>query len=342
MRVGAAAALAAIALFTVTQPVAAQEDELYIRVVDVGAGLCVVAVAPGGHVMVFDGGRGASLCAGAVRELVPSRTIDLMILSHSDIDHVGAVSTILSENSVRTILHPGDPRGPALKPIRDDIRDEPGADIWNLSERRPQPGQVFGLGEATVTFIAGWSDGNETRGPDEPPLDHAGRNNALSIVVRLDYRGRSVLLTGDTVGRPISPDDSLCRYAERIMVGRADELPLVSDVLIGQHHGGDNATSNCFIRAVKPLDPARPLHVVFSAGSMYRHPRQSVADRLVANGVDPANMFRTDRGDCEPGAGRDREWVTGTIRGCTRDRAGDDDVEITLSAGLPVKVRYRR
>lgn len=342
-----------VATFFAAAPAAlAAPDDVYMRVVDVGAGLCVVAVAPGGHTMVFDAGRGSSVCLSAVKELVPGRKIDLLVLSHSDIDHVGSVVKIVDYADVATIIHPGDTRGPALDPIRTAI-DEEGADVWNLQSRMPTLGQSFAVGAATATFVAGWPNGDATidrgDGTTDPSLDDAGRNNALSIVIRFEYRGHAVLLTGDTVGRQVSSNDSLCQYSERIMERRAATIPLKSDVLIGQHHGGDNATSNCFIKAVmhrlpsgKP-DPKRPLRVVFSAGSMYRHPRQSVADRLVANGVLPADMFRTDRGDHEEGTGREREWVLGTYLGCPPEESGDDDVEVILpgARNRPVNVRYR-
>lgn len=71
-----------------------------------------------------------------------------------------------------------------------------------------------------------------------------------------------------------------------------------------------------------------PEFVVFSAGSRYRHPRQSTVDRLVAFGVRPEDMFRTNCSDNEPGRGPTREWAYGAVRGCGRDEAGDDDVEI--------------
>src|SRR5207244_3162270 len=104
------------------------------------------------------------------------------------------------------------------------------------------------------------------------------RNNALSSVIRLEFAGHSVLLTGDTVGRFEYAAGTACEFAERIMVDAATTVSLKSDVLVGQHHGADNATANCFIQAVKPT------YVVFSAGNLYGHPRQSTADRLVAYG----------------------------------------------------------
>src|SRR4051794_30245721 len=67
-----------------------------IRIVDIGPGLCAVATVPGGHGMLFDAGPpGATRCQQAVRELVPGRHLDLVVLSHSDKDHIGMVKAIL-------------------------------------------------------------------------------------------------------------------------------------------------------------------------------------------------------------------------------------------------------
>ena len=326
------------ALILLAAPVRATAQSAYLRVVDVGAGLCVIAVTPDGHAMLYDAGRGQPLCRQAVDEIVTSDVLDLVVLSHSDSDHVRELVAILNDNRARRIIHPGDPRGEILGPIREAIAEEPGADVWNLSERPVAGGRRFRIGGATATFVAGWSDGEDTRGEGEPSLlsEPAMRNNALSTVIRFEFGGHSVLLTGDTVGRPDSPDYTLCRYAERIMVENIANVPLQSDVLIGQHHGADNATSNCFIRAV------RPTFVVFSAGHQHRHPRQSAADRLVAFGVEPSNIFRTDRGDDEGGVGRKREWLWDSLRDCV-DKPGDDDVEIHLPSDPDedVRVAYR-
>lgn len=323
---------------TVAMPATAMAQEAHLRVVDVGAGLCVVATVTDGHAMVYDAGRGGDRCIRAVRELVPAGRIDLLVLSHSDSDHVRETVAILGENEVATIIHPGDPRGSSLVPIRKAIADETGADVWDLSRRRVPFGQSFAVGAATATFVAGWPDAHETIDGD-PPLD--GReemlNNGLSIVIRFEYGGHAVLLTGDTVGRMASPDDSLCQYAERKMVAATDSVRIESEVLVGQHHGADNATSNCFIRAV------RPTYVVFSAGHAYHHPRQSTVDRLLANGIDKDNILRTDLGDNEGGSGREKEWVYGRRAGCPADGPEDDDVEIRLPSepSTPVTVGYR-
>jgi len=325
------------------RPVARSANDVVMRVVDVGAGLCVVIVVPGGHAMLYDAGRGVGRCMRAVTALVPGKRFDLVVLSHSDSDHISELDEILdpAANTAAVILHPGDTRGPLVDRVRRVIpqQTDRGAVVWDLAEMRRNGtvlplGQRFDVGAATATFIAGWSDGNETQGPDEPALPDSPRVNALSIVIRFEYRGHSVLLTGDTIGREEdSEDDSLCQYAERIMWERAAAVPIDSDVLVGQHHGGDNSTSNCFIRAVNPE------FVVFSAGNQYHHPRQSVVDRLVANDVNPAKIFRTDRGDNEGGIGRQKEMVRGSLRGGCADAPEDDDVEIVLPYRRTARVR---
>lgn len=317
------------------QPGPAASDAV-LRVVDVGAGLCVVIVVPGGNAMLYDAGRGGDTCRNVVREMVPSGRLDLIVLSHSDADHIRDMRDILADNRVAAIIHPGDPRGPTVDTMRTAINAE-GAAVWNLADAAtpPAPGRRFSIGSGSATFVAGWSNGNDTRGLGEPSLPSGPRNNALSIVIRFEYGGHSVLLTGDTVGRLDFAPPATCQFAERIMVERAPTVPIKSDVLVGQHHGADNATSNCFAAAVDPD------FVVFSAGNEYHHPRQSAVDRLTGNGVALANIFRTDLGDNEGGTGRNAEMSAGSGR-CA-DRPGDDDVEIRLprSPTARVTVRYR-
>lgn len=83
----------------------------YIRVVDVGAGLCCVAKLPGGHYMVYDAGnfvdKGKS-AVKAIEELIPAgATIDLLVLSHSDSDHHAAVPAICQRYTVATVIRDG-------------------------------------------------------------------------------------------------------------------------------------------------------------------------------------------------------------------------------------------
>lgn len=304
----------------------------YIRVVDVGNGLCVIVRAPGEKTMLYDAGYSGDFCPKAVTEIVGARPIDYVVLSHSDEDHISDGDAILGAQGVRTILHPGDNRtGRYLDPLRRRITqlEQNGTAVFSMARNPPPFGTTYALGAATLRLVAGWGDGLATVAAGDPALPPGDRHNALSLVFRLEYGGRSVLLTGDTIGRRGNEPGQACRNAERIMVEGV--VPIDSDILIGQHHGGDNSTSNCFIRAVSPK------WVVFSAGRGHGHPRQSVVDRLIANHVPVGNILRTDRADNE-GEG---QWVYQTFEGC-KDKAGDDDVEIWLYAdGREPKVQYR-
>jgi hypothetical protein len=158
----------------------------------------------------------------------------------------------------------------------------------------------------------------------------------VSVVIRFEYAGHSILLTGDTLGRHIGDDADACKMAERFMVEHAGDTPIASEVLIGQHHGADNSSSACFLAAVHPT------FVVFSAGHdpTYIHPRDVAVRRVLSvGGLTNGAIFRTDRGDDQ---GKP-EWDYLRLRGC-HDGPGDDDVDIFMpdfAAAAPIRLAYR-
>lgn len=307
-------------------------QDVYVRIVDVGPGLCTVIRAPGDHFMVYDAGHWVGQhCIAAVRELVTTTTIDLLVISHSDADHLGDAARILEENNVRLTLLAGEPRETmSWKDLMAALATEvaQGGSVHNLQSVPLVPGRTVPLGEATVTLVAGWKEWSA------PGPTASERRNAISVMVRLDYRGRSVLFTGDTVGRRLNDPDSACKDAEKAMVDNhtAGIVSLKADALIASHHGANNGSSDCFIEAIAPQ------FVVFSSGHDHQHPTLAAATRFLNRGVTLARIFRTDFGDDEPGM---FEWKVGSVPGCS-DPRGDDDVEIALRAGGTVDVDYLR
>ena len=93
--------------------------------------------------------------------------------------------------------------------------------------------------------------------------------NDLSAVIRLEYRGYSVLFTGD-----------LGEDGERELISEGGDLS--ADVLKVGHHGSRYSTSGEFLRAVDP-DLA-----IISAGenNRYGHPHGETLERLDACGAD--------------------------------------------------------
>ncbi len=325
------------------------EKETYIRVVDAGNALCVIVRTPDLKYMLYDAGNyKTDDCAKAVDEIIGANEIDLVILSHSDADHVGEFPKIFSKENHRTakkIIYTGRAGTSkniwpkvveALERLEKEARAQGKNPVMNL-QLEPLPNTVSDkrnplivqLGGASVTLVAGWHSwpyGDEAGAG----LSDAEKNNIVSITAKFSYAGKSVLLTGDTIGRKGGDKPDACRYAEKWMIEKS-RVTLKSDLLIGQHHGGDNSSSTCFIQAVKPD------YVVFGSGNDHEHPRASTAQRYLKF-MTEEKIFRTDRGDDQG----EKEWDYLREDRC-KDQPGDDDVEIFISENpaRPVRVQYK-
>ena len=265
----------------------------------------------------------------------PTEEIDLLILSHTDSDHIGGADELLGAYRVMRIVRPGrrrstDAWADADAAIADEA--ELGAEVMNLAETPLIPGEDIHFGNARVIFVSGFSQPPASWGVYE----ESETNNAGSIVVRLVFADRSILFTGDSVGLRLCEADSCATPAkihatELFMVENAPQVPIDSDVLIAPHHGARESSSAEFIAAVSPE------WVVIPAGrSRYDHPHREAGERYLAARVDPSRIFRTDRHDDEG----DKEWSCGRIDD-HKDSVGDDHVDIAVSATGILKVAYQ-
>ncbi|MEO7453350.1 MAG: MBL fold metallo-hydrolase, partial [Fimbriimonadales bacterium] len=298
-------------------------NDSLIRIVDTGPGLCCLIRVPHGtgfKYAIYDAGnrqRAANVLRAKIAEFIPEgSTIDLMVISHSDADHAGMVPEICEKYTVKRVIRPGLPRHTATwNNAIAAIENEPNCQDINLAETTVDIGKRFMVGSTTFRFVCGFDVP-----PDTPEWDIQGvseRNNAGSIVMRMIHKGRSVLFTGDAVGRHLNdPDPLACIATERFAMGQTSILPIHSRVLLAPHHGADNGSSVPFIQAVNPD------YVIFSAGHEHEHPRDSAAQRYLDFGIPISNMFRTDRGDNEGFP----EWAVGAVLGAT-DSPGDDDID---------------
>jgi beta-lactamase superfamily II metal-dependent hydrolase len=93
--------LAACAFFLIAAPpLWAADAEIYF--IDVGIGDAILLVAPEGQHILIDGGdqKGfagqavpADLMLAYLARHVPSKTLDLVVLTHSDMDHLGGLGS---------------------------------------------------------------------------------------------------------------------------------------------------------------------------------------------------------------------------------------------------------
>lgn len=315
------------------------QERLLTHVIDTGPGHASVTEIPGGFYMVYDTGHWNhdGEVSERILEVIPrNEAVDLLVLSHSDADHVSATDEIFERRRVHTVLRTGLRRRTqawrdADRAIRDAVEAGDTA-VLNLRHNRIAPGTEFPLGSATVTFLAGDDCPNQYDDVLPGSGECANRSkarNAGSIVLRLEYAGKSILFTGDAVGRhDDAPADAKAIATEKELLSRQGEFTIDSDVIIAPHHGADNASSAAFIKAVSPK------WVIFSAGSDNEHPRQSTAHRYLSHGVEVERILRTDLGDNE-GA---EEWDHGRTE--EGDVVGDDEIVIVICADSTLTVDY--
>ncbi len=311
-----------------------KDGDVLVRIIDVGSGHAAVVRMPGGFYMIYDAGHwndGGAIAFAGVTSVVPEgEEIDLMVISHTDADHLAAVDEILGRYIVRKIIRSGYPRDTGAWQTADAaIRaaEEQGDSlVIDLSKLESPPGTTYRFGETFVTMVAGFAQPPEEWGK----LSRSERRNAGSIVVRLMFKGRSILFTGDAVGRHTGDLNDSIIATEKFMVDNSAVIPIDSDVLIAPHHGADNASSTAFIEAVSPD------WVIFPAGHKYAHPRAITAERYLDADVDIERMLRTDRGDDEGQSEWGHDRVTGK-----KDPVGDDDIDVVIRADGSVEAAYR-
>ena len=308
-----------------------------IRILDVGAGLCALIKLPGDKYIIYDAGSDAKLNGNRtieqIKEYIPQGTrIELLILSHTDADHINGAGQVIRDYDVKKVLWTGYEASMvggtmtgAYKRVRDILIARPGTENINLNERDSViiPGNHFQIGAARFTFLCGFG----SPPPEWTGLDKAEKLNGVSIVMKLEFGGNSILFTGDAVGRHLnSPPDALIATEHFLVTNAAQYLP--STVLVAPHHGAKNGSSAAFVSLVKPRV------VIFAAGHQHRHPTTRTAELYLQCTVADS-IFRTDRGDDEGG----EEWARGRRPGCS-DKYNDDHIQGQLRSNGTYRVYY--
>lgn len=232
---------------------------LTVAFLNVGQGDAIYIEAPSGNQLLIDGGPGKA----ALRELskvMPfyDRSIDVVLATHADQDHVGGLPDVLKKYKVNVFMESGVPgESSSYNELEKIVGDNKTQKI--LAKR----GMVVDLGDGTILQIL------------FPDRDPSGMDtNMASVVTKLVYGDNEFLLTGDS---PTSIENYL------ISLGG-----LSSDVLKTAHHGSKTSTGAAFVSAVSPQ------YAVISVGkdNKYGHPNQETLDTLTNFG---AQILRTDK-----------------------------------------------
>lgn len=133
-----------------------------------------------------------------------------------------------------------------------------------------------------------------------PPRDWPLGPNEASLVIKVLWQGRSVLLTGD-----------IGKEAEAEMV--RNDLPVRSEVLKVPHHGSKSSSSYPFAKEVSPLFAV----ISVGKGNPFGHPAQRVIRRYEGLG---ARVLRTDRCGAIQLIGSPQGWDLRTYLKCNASR----------------------
>jgi competence protein ComEC len=256
-----ACALAVLALITGliwTLPSnAATEEEPYLLVhfLDVGQGDAAFIQTKEGVQILIDGGRDGKALAELQRILGPfDRTLDMIVATHGDLDHIGGLVDVLTYYEVESILTTENKGESDTAELFESLKHKEGAEI--ILARR---GQEFLLGSSTELAVL------------FPETDVSKiESNASSIVLKLTHGENTFLFTGDAP-----------KSTEEYLVLTEGEY-LESDVLKVGHHGSRTSSSELF------LDEVAPQFAIISAaeGNSYGHPHVEVTDALFNRGIE--------------------------------------------------------
>jgi competence protein ComEC len=248
------ALLAFAAAFVWQGVLAGASDVLRVWFLDVGQGDAILIEAPNGNEVLIDGGKGPAVLEQLGRVLpFTDRSIDVVLATHPDMDHIGGLPAVFARYDVGMFIESG---------VRDD-----GADNTALHAAVEAEGLTPVLARRGMRFVLDKGVVLEVLFPDRE-VSEVDPNDG-SIVARLTYGDTSFMFTGDS---PVKME----HYLDGVY-GPA----LASDVLKLGHHGSRTSTSDEWLGYV---DPA---YGVISVGcdNSYGHPHPEVLERLARFGV---------------------------------------------------------
>lgn len=248
------------------------KGKLSIYFFDIGQGDGSLIVTPSGKTVLVDGGppeAGAHL-AQRLRELTKNK-LDLAVMSHPHLDHLGAMIDGMSAVGAKRFLDPG--FNHSSKSYRDLLEwaGQNGVQVMNPipDPKKPEELVTIGLGDGIVMHVL-WP-----RVPNEPFLTNTRSDpNSNSIVFKLVYGKTAFLFTGDA-----EPD------TEGYLLQK--NIDFTSTLLKVGHHGGRHSSTTPFLKAIKP----KVAIIQCGTGNDYGHPTPAAMERLKDIGAD---IWRND------------------------------------------------
>lgn len=229
-----------------------------VHFINVGQGDATYIKMPGGEDILIDGGsqgQGDKIIAYLKKQKVDD--IEIMIATHPDADHIGALDEVLKAYKVEAVYAPKVAHTTnAYKNFLNAVKAE------KLTIKTTKIGVKLPLKTGTAKFVG-------------PVRDYGKTDlNNWSAVLHITYNKNKFLFTGDAE-----------KTAESDMVKVKQTLQ--ADVVKVGHHGAKTSSNANFLEVVKPK------YGVISVGkNSYGHPTTEVLNRFKPY---KTTMYRTDQ-----------------------------------------------
>jgi competence protein ComEC len=267
----------AVAWFAIRQ---FPDGVLHVTFLDVGQGDAIFVETPGGVQILIDGGPEGSALLSELGCHMPfwDRTLNLVVLTHPDADHLSGLIPALERYGVRAVV------ARALPHETDLVA------AWEKALANEENGGatlVRGEAGARLTLSDGVTLEILHPGAELIEGSDADSNNN-SVVLRLTYGDVAFLLPGDVEAEV---EGELVRSGAYLR----------STVLKVPHHGSKTSSSLPFLDAVRPQVAV----ISVGQGNKFGHPSEEVLERL-----EGTLVFRTDHnGTVSIASDGHRLWV---------------------------------
>ncbi|GEQ33121.1 ComEC/Rec2 family competence protein [Marinilactibacillus psychrotolerans] len=233
-----------------------------IRFFDVGQGSATLMQASDGTNILIDTGRYDDPDKRIIKYLDQyigtGGTIDLLIFTHNDADHIGNGDLVLDYYNVKEVWMNGVDHTTVIYEDVLDAIEKSGALYYEPKAQEEKTVGPFKIEVFSPFKKAVTEDQNEE-----------------SIVTRITLNGIRTMVTGDVSSK----------VETRLMEQHFD---LVADILLVGHHGSKESTSNEWLNAVNPQIAI----VQAGANNSYGHPHKETLARLKKQGVPLYNTIK--------------------------------------------------
>lgn len=270
----------------------AGEENATVHFLDVGEGNATLIESDGKYMLVDGGDNKHSSYVVSYLKKHGVKTLDYIVVSHYDADHVSGIVGALHAFDVNTVLGPDYEADSSIYQSFLAVMEEKKPEFIH-----PSPGDAYELGSLTFTVVG--------------PMEYGHKDeNSDSVAIRVDCGDTSFLLCGDAQA------DS-----EKEMVDSGADLK--ADVYLVNHHGSETSTTEEFLEKV---DPDYAVISSSTKGNRFEHPRKAVLDRLEQQEV---SLYRTDKQGTIT-ADSDGSSITFDLEPCNDfTPGGDSETELT-------------